>query len=91
MVQNSFIAIFGLELTPSSAENSKTYVVKHVIPGSAADENGFSENDPLTVGRVQFNDDKSAIMAAFVAKNRRNGYLDISIAMQAMLDSPYYF
>ena len=65
--------------------------MKNVIPGSAADENGFSENDPVTVGRVQFDDEKSAIMVAFTAKNRRNGYLDISIGMQAMLDSPYYF
>lgn len=91
MVQNSFVAIFGMELTPSSAENSKTYVVKRVIPGSAADENGFSENDPLTIGRIQFNDEKSAILVAFSTKNRRNGYLDISVAMQSMLDSPYYF
>ena len=91
MVKNSFVAIFGMELASSSVENSKTYVVKRVIPGSAADENGFSENDPLTIGRIQFNDDKSAIMVAFSTKNRRNGYLDINIAMQAMLDSPYYF
>lgn len=91
MVQNSFTAIFGMELTPASAENSKTYLVKRVIPGSAADENGFSENDPLTIGRIQFNDEKSAIMVAFSTKNRRNGYLDINVGMQAMLDSPYYF
>ena len=91
MVQNSFVAIFGLELTPSSTESSKTYVVKRVITGSAADENGFSENDPLTIGRIQFNEDKSAIMVMFSTKNRRNGYLDINVAMQAMLDSPYYF
>lgn len=90
-IQHSFVAIFGMELTPSSTVNSRTFTVTKVLPASIADENGFSENDPLTVGRVQFNDDKSAIMAAFVAKNRRNGYLDISIAMQAMLDSPYYF
>ena len=91
MVQNSFVAIFGMELTPSSTESSKTYMVKRVIPGSAADENGFSENDPLTIGRIQFNDEKSAIMVMFSTKNRRNGYLDINVAMQAMLDSPYYF
>lgn len=90
-VQNSFIAIFGMELTPASTENRKSYVVKSIVPGSAADENGFSENDPLTLGRVQFNDDRSAIMAAFSTKNRRNGYLDINIGMQTMLDSPYYF
>ena len=90
-IQHSFIAIFGMELIPSSTLNSRTFVVKNVLPGSAADENGFSENDPLTVARIQFNDDKSAILAAFSTKNRRNGYLDINIALQAMLDSPYYF
>ncbi len=90
-IQHSFVALFGMELTPSSTENSRVYTVKHVIPGSAADENGFSENDPIMVGRVQFNDDKSAMLVAFSTKNRRKGYLDISIAMQTMLDSPYYF
>ena len=90
-VQHSFVAIFGMELTPSSTDSSKTYMIKRVIPGSAADENGFSENDPLTIGRIQFNDEKSAIMAAFSTKNRRNGYLDINVALQALLDSPYYF
>ena len=90
-VQHSFVAIFGMELAPSSTESSRVFVVKKVLPGSAADENGFSENDPLTLAKVQFNDDKSAVLAAFTTKNRRNGYLDISIAMQALLDSPYYF
>lgn len=90
-IQNSFAAIFGMRMTPSSTVNSKTFTVKTVLPGSAADENGFSENDPITVTRIQFNDDHSAILAAMLTKNRRNGYLDISIAMQAMLDSPYYF
>lgn len=90
-IQHSFTAIFGMELVPSSTENRRVYTVKSVIPGSSADENGFSENDPLTVGRVQFTDEKDAILVAFSTKNRRNGYLDINIALQAMLDSPYYF
>ncbi|MCR5045681.1 MAG: S1C family serine protease [Treponema sp.] len=90
-IQHSFTAIFGMEMKPASTVNSRTFTVVKVLPGSAADENGFSENDPVTVSRIQFNDDKSAILAAFTTKNRRNGYLDISIAMQAMLDSPYYF
>lgn len=90
-IQHSFAAIFGMEMTPSSTVSGRTFTVKKVFPGSAADENGFSENDPVTVTRIQFNDDRSAILAAMSTKNRRNGYLDISIGMQAMLDSPYYF
>ncbi len=90
-IQHSFAAIFGMEMAPSSTVSGRTFTVKKVFPGSAADENGFSENDPVTVTRIQFNDDHSAILAALSTKNRRNGYLDISIAMQAMLDSPYYF
>ncbi len=90
-IQHSFAAIFGMEMAPSSTVSSRVFTVTKVFPGSAADENGFSENDPVTVSRIQFNDDHSAILVALSTKNRRNGYLDINIGMQALLDSPYYF
>lgn len=90
-IEHSFVPLFGMELTPSSTTNSRTFTVTRVIPGSAADESGFSENDPVTIGRIQFDDEKTMMLVPIATKNRRKGYLDMSVALQAYLDSPYYF
>lgn len=90
-IEHSFVPLFGMEMTPSSTTNSRTFTITRVIPGSAADENGFSENDPVTVGRIQFDDAKTVMLVPLTTKNRRKGYLDMSVALQTYLDSPYYF
>lgn len=90
-IEHSFTALFGMTMKASSTLNSRTFTVTRVITGSTADENGFSENDPVTVGRIQFNDDRSAMMVTLTTKNRKNGYLDVNIGMQTYLDSPYFF
>ncbi|MCR5613089.1 S1C family serine protease [Treponema sp.] len=90
-IQNSFIAIFGISMTPSSTANNRTYLITDVVKGSIADESGFSENDPVTIGKIQFNDEKTAILCEFSIKRRKKGYLDVSLGMTAMLDSGSYF
>lgn len=90
-IQRSFVPLFGMEMTPSSSTNSRTFTITRVIPGSAADESGFSENDPVTIGRIQFDDEKTMMLVPLTTKNRRKGYLDMSVALQTYLDSPYYF
>ena len=52
---------------------------------------GFSENDPITVGRIQFNDDKTMMFCELSVKRRKKGYLDMTMGLSTMLDSPYYF
>lgn len=90
-IENSFIPLYGISLIPSSTTNSRTYLITSVLKGSIADESGFSENDPVTVGKVQFNDDKTMMMAEFTVKRRKKGYLDVTIGIPTNLDSPYYF
>lgn len=90
-IQRSFVPLFGMEMTPSSSTNSRTFTITRVIPGSVADESGFSENDPVTIGRIQFDDEKTMMLVPLTTKNRRKGYLDMSVALQTYLDSPYYF
>lgn len=90
-IENSFIPLYGISLIPSSTTNSRTYLITSVLKGSIADESGFSENDPVTVGRVQFNDDKTMMMTEFTVKRRKKGYLDVTIGIPTNLDSPYYF
>ncbi|MBQ0162086.1 MAG: serine protease [Treponema sp.] len=90
-IENSFVPLYGVSLIPASTTNSRTYLITNVIKGSIADESGFSENDPITVGRVQFNDDKSMMYAELTVKRRKKGYLDVTIGLPTNLDSPYYF
>ncbi len=90
LISGCFTAIFGMKLNPIS-ESRKKYQIESVIKGSIADENGFSDSDPVEVKGIQFNKDNTAIYAEVYAKNRKKGYLDISMGISAPLDSPYYF
>ncbi len=91
VLANAFIPIFGMKLVHVSTTSSHKYSVQTIIKGSIADESGFSENDPVDVLGVEFNDDKSAIYLKAYVKNSKKGYLDRSLGMGAPLDSPYYF
>lgn len=91
LIQNSFLALYGISLAPSSTTNSRTYLITKVLPGSVADEAGFSENDPVTIGKIVFNDDKTQIYTEFSVKRRKKGYLDVSIGLPAGLDGPNFF
>lgn len=90
-IQNSFLALYGISLVPSSTSNNRTFLITKVISGSVADEAGFSENDPVTVGKIQFNDEKTQMYTEFAVKRRKKGYLDVSIGLPSNLDGPNYF
>ena len=90
-IQNSFIPLFGISMIPSSTTSSRTFLVTNVLKRSTADETGISENDPITVGKIQFNDDKTMMMAEISVKRRKKGYLDMTLGLTTNLDSPYYF
>lgn len=90
-IKNSFIPLFGISMVPASTTNRKMYVITSVIPGSVADESGFSENDPITIGRIQFNNEKTMMACEISIKRRKKGYLDMTMGLTVMLDSPYYF
>ncbi|MBQ9630697.1 MAG: serine protease [Treponema sp.] len=91
LLTGSFVPIFGMCLVPSSTLSKRVYSITNVISGSIADESGFSENDPITVYAVKFNDDYSAVFASIYTKRKKKGFLDISLVLASSLDSPYYF
>ncbi|MCR4821715.1 MAG: S1C family serine protease [Treponema sp.] len=91
VIAKAFVPIFGMKLLSVSTSSSKKYSIEKIIKGSIADESGFSENDPVEIRNVKFNEDNSAIYAEVYAKNRKKGYLDGIMAIAAPLDSPYYF
>ncbi|MBP5284171.1 MAG: trypsin-like peptidase domain-containing protein [Treponema sp.] len=91
IISGSFIPIFGLNLASVSERSKMKYTIKSVIKGSVADESGFSENEPLDIIDIDFDKDKKYISAHVYSKNRKKGYIDVSVVIAAPLDSPYYF
>ncbi len=91
VIGQALIPFIGMDLVPSSTTNKKLYNIRSIIKGSAADEAGFSENDPVQILRTEISADKEYISIQIYAKKRKNGFLDIALGFQATLDSPYYF
>jgi S1-C subfamily serine protease len=81
--------LFGLVLAPAAGNSFfSTYLVKKVIRGSVADEAGLSENDPVTIRGFQLLEDDGYALLEIDVKKRRAGYLETSMQLPALLDSP---
>jgi len=82
--------LFGLVLTTQTESSSfSRYLVKKVVRGMIADEAGLSEGDPVAIrGFKVFEKDGYALLDIDV-KKRRMGYLETSMRLPALLDTPY--
>lgn len=89
LIANSFLPLFGMKLKSVSTSSNKKFAVDYVLKGGTADESGFSENDSIEIGSIDF--DSSSIIAQLYTKKRKGGYLDMGIMLRVALDSPYYF
>ena len=90
-IDNSFIPIFGMQITRSSSESKKIYKITKVIRGSMADEMSFSENDQLGVYGVKFDDENKYLTAQIMIQRRKKGLIDVGMVLSAPYDNPYYF
>jgi S1-C subfamily serine protease len=81
--------LFGIILgSPGGGAVYPVYVVRQVIPGSAADGAGLSPNDPISIRAFQI-DVKQGIAAVQIAtKLLSQGYMDREMQLAAGLDSP---
>ena len=81
--------LFGIILAPQAGSSFfSNYLVKRVVRGSIADEAGLSENDPVSIrGFRVFEKDGYALLDIDV-KKRRMGYLEASMQLPALLDTP---
>ena len=70
---------------------SKKYTIGELVNGGIADESGFTDHDPVEIGKVIFNDEKTAIAATLYTKKKKSGYIDVAIGLTAQLDNQYYF
>jgi len=81
--------LFGLVLTTQTGGSAfSKYQVKKVVRGSIADEAGLSESDPVAIrGFKVFEKDGYALLDIDV-KKRRMGYIETSMRLPALLDTP---
>jgi S1-C subfamily serine protease len=81
--------LFGLVLSPTQGKTvSSTYMVKKVVRGSIADEAGISDQDPVSIRGFRIVEDDGYALMEINVKKRRMGYLETTMQLPAMLDSP---
>jgi S1-C subfamily serine protease len=81
--------LFGLILAPTIGKTfSPSYLVKQVVRGSIADEAGLSEHDPISIRGFRVEEDAGIALLDINVKKRRLGYLETSMRLPALLDSP---
>jgi hypothetical protein len=81
--------LFGLVLAPGAGSSFfSTYLVKKVVRGSIADEAGLSENDSISIRGFRLLEDDGYALLEIDVKKRRMGYIETSIQLPALLDSP---
>ncbi|MDR0997768.1 MAG: trypsin-like peptidase domain-containing protein [Treponema sp.] len=81
--------LFGLILAPTVGKSfSPSYLVKRVVRGSIADEAGLSEQDPVSIRGFRVLEKDGYALMEINVKKRRMGYLETTMQLPALLDSP---
>jgi hypothetical protein len=81
--------LFGLILEPSIGNALMTqYLVKKVVRGSIADEAGLSAQDPVSIRRFRVEEKEGYAVLDIYVKKRLSGYLETTMSLPAILDSP---
>ena len=81
--------LFGMLLTPSQGKSfSSFYQVKKVIRGSIADEAGISDQDPVSIRGLRILEKDGYALMDIDVKKRRMGFMETSMRLPALLDSP---
>jgi len=80
--------LFGMYLAPAGkGPFSPDYIVRSVTRGSAADESGVSENDPLSIKNFSVDKENGLVLLDLFMKRRRNGYLESYVRLGTSTDS----
>jgi S1-C subfamily serine protease len=81
--------LFGLILAPTVGKSfSPSYLVRRVVRGSIADEAGLSEQDPVSIRGFKILEEDGYALMEINVKKRRMGYLETTMQLPALLDSP---
>ena len=86
----AMLPIFGFYLAPAGKRHS--FRVIDVIPGSFADEAGFSTNDYIELNGKKLDRDTDEIVHMRIyAKKVKTGYIDSFMVFSGRLDNPFFF
>lgn len=86
----AMLPIFGFYLEPAGKRHS--FRVIDVIPGSFADEAGFSTNDYIELnGKKLDRDNDEIVHIRIYAKKVKAGYIDSFMVFSGRLDNPFFF
>ena len=85
----AMLPVYGMYL--ESAGGKKSFRITEVIPGSYADETGFSAGDYLEIHKMEVQKAEEALFTRIYTKRRKSAYLDTFIDIWAYLDNPSYF
>jgi S1-C subfamily serine protease len=81
--------LFGLVIAPAGYSGfSAAYVVKKVVRGSTADEAGLSEKDPVVIHNFRVEKEMGIAFMDISVKKKNMGYMESSMRLPALLDSP---
>ena len=81
--------LYGLVLAPQVGGGIfSSYRVKKVVRGSIADEAGLSESDPVFIRNLKIYEKEGYALMDIDVKKRRMGYLEASMRLPALLDTP---
>ena len=81
--------LFGLILAPQAGSSfSPSFVVRRVVRGSIADMAGLSENDPVTIRGFRVFEREGYALLDIDVRKRRMGFLQTSMRLPALLDTP---
>jgi S1-C subfamily serine protease len=81
--------LFGLVLSPSDGRSyTSSYLVKKVIRGSIADEAGISDQDPVSIRGFRVMEKDGYALMEINIKKRRMGFMETTMQLPALLDSP---
>jgi transcriptional regulator with XRE-family HTH domain len=81
--------LFGMILSPAGSTGfASSFLIKKVIRGSIADEAGLSEQDPVSIKNLYIEKEAGIALMDISVKKRRMGYIEMSMRLPAMLDSP---
>ena len=85
----AMLPVYGMYL--ESAGGKKSFRITEVIPGSYADETGFSAGDYLEIHKMEVQKAEEALFTRIYTKRRKSAYLDTFMDIWAYLDNPSYF
>jgi S1-C subfamily serine protease len=81
--------LFGMILAPAVGNGfSASFFIKRVVRGSIADTAGLSEQDPVSIRAFHIEKDSGLALMDIFVKKRRMGYMETSMRLPALLDSP---